>query len=157
MIRMTLQFAFLTLAAASLSVAADQPDFSGNWKMDPTRSDFGGAPPPDSFTRTIEQAGPSLILTDQQTSGQGDDKAVRKYSTDGKETTYQWMGNQVKSAAHWDGNTIVIVGKVDASGTEILVNSRLSLSADGKTLTEDDKLVAGGNEIGTFKLVLAKQ
>jgi hypothetical protein len=156
-IRTILQFALLTLAAAGLSVAADQPDFSGNWKMDSAKSDFGGAPPPDSFTRKIEQAGSSLILTDQQTSAQGDDKAVRKYSTDGKETTYHWMGNDVKSAAHWDGNTIVIVGKVDASGTEIVVNSRLSLSADGKTLTEDDKLAAGGNEIAAFTIVLVKQ
>jgi hypothetical protein len=157
MTRSTLRFAFLFLAGASVIFGADKPDFSGDWKMDPSQSDFGGSPPPDSLTRKIEQAGSSLILTDEQTAATGHDKAARKYTTDSKETTYQWMGSEVKSAAHWEGNTLVIVGKVDASGTEILVNSTLSLSADGKTLTENDKLVAGGNEIGAFKIVFVKQ
>src|ERR1700735_2317094 len=153
----TLRFAFLFLAGASVIFGADKPDFSGNWKMDPAQSDFGGSPPPDSFTRKIEQAEPQLILTDEQTAATGHEKTVRKYTTDAKETAYQWLGGEVKSTAHWEGNTIVIVGKVDASGTEIIVNSTLSLSADSKTLTENGKLVAGGNEIGTYKLVLVKQ
>ncbi len=157
MIRTTLQCALLMLAAASFALAADKPSFSGNWKMDADRSEFGGSPPPDSFTRTIEQAGASLIFTDEQSSAAGHEKAVRKYTTDATETTYTWMGNQVKSAAHWEGDTLVIVGKVDANGTEIIVNSRLNLSPDGKTLTEDDKLAAGGNEIAALKLVLIKQ
>ncbi len=154
---MNLRFMFLMLAAASFVLAADKPDFSGNWKMDLDRSEFGGGPPPDSFTRKIEQAGASLIMTDEQSSAAGHDKAVRKYTTDAKETTYTWMGNDVKSAAHWEGDTLVVVGKVDANGTEIIVNSRLNLSPDGKTLTEDDKLSAGGNEIAALKLVLIRQ
>jgi|HubBroStandDraft_5_1064220.scaffolds.fasta_scaffold20868_5 hypothetical protein len=157
MTQSTLRFVFLFLAATSLTLAADKPDFSGDWKMDPAQSDFGGSPPPDSVTRKIEQAEPQLILTDEQSSAAGHDKATRMYTTDSQETTYQWMGSEVKSAAHWEGNTLVIAGKVDASGTEILVNSTLRLSADGKTLTEDDKLIAGGNEIGAFKIVFVKQ
>jgi hypothetical protein len=157
MSRHDLRIAILILASATVALAADKPDFSGNWKMDPAQSDFGGSPPPDALTRQIEQTDRQLILTDQQSSAVGNDRAVRKYTTDAKETTYQWMGNQVKSAAHWEGNTIVIVGKVDASGTEILVNSTLSLSADGRTLIENDKLTAGGSEIGAFKIVFAKQ
>jgi hypothetical protein len=151
------RFALLILAAASLTFAADKPDFSGNWKMDPNRSDFGASPPPESFTRKIEQADPSLILTDEQSSTLGHEKVVRTYTTDAKPTTYEWMGSEVKSAAHWEGNEIVIVGKVDASGTEVVVTSRLTLSADGKTLTETDQLTAGGNPVGALKLVLIKQ
>src|SRR5580698_3412078 len=153
MTKLELRLASLLLSLASLTLAADKPDFSGNWKMDPAHSDFGGAPPPDTLTRAIEQAGPQLMLTDEQSSAAGHDKATRRYTTDGKETTYQWMGNEVKSAAHWEGTAIIIVGKVDAGGTEIVVNSTLSLSADGKMLTENDKLAAGGNEIGAFKIV----
>ena len=143
--------------AASLTFAADKPNFSGSWKMDVSKSDFGGSPPPDSFTRKIEHSEPSLILTDEQTSPLGQEKAVRKYTTDGKETTYQWMGGDVKSAAHWEGNAMVIVGKVDAGGAEIVVSGSLTLSADGKTLTENDKILAGGSQIGELKLVLVKQ
>jgi hypothetical protein len=35
----------------------------------------------------------------------------------------------------------------DAGGTEIVVTSTLSLSRNGKTLTEIDKLSAGGNDV----------
>ena len=150
-----MRFTFLILAA--LSCAAATPDFSGAWKMDAAHSDFGGGPPPDSFTRTIQQDASSLTMTDQQTSSAGDDKAVRKYPADGSEITYQWMGNEVKSAAHWEGDTLVVVGKVNASGTELVVTSRLTLSSDGKTLTENDKISAGGADVGAFKLVLIKQ
>jgi hypothetical protein len=151
-----MRLASLILFAGSLVMAADHPNFSGNWKMDTARSDFGGSPPPDSFTRKIEHAEPQLVFTDEQESAAGKDKAVRKYTTDGKETTYQWMGSEVKSAAHWEGETLVIIGKVDAAGTEVVVNSRLTLSADGTTLTENDKILSGGAEVLAFKIVLIK-
>ncbi len=153
----TLRIAVLTIAAAAVTLAADKPNLSGNWKMDLTKSDFGGGPAPDSFTRNIEHKEPSLILTDEQTSAVGTEKAIRKYVTDGKETVYQWMGSEVKSAAHWEDNTLVIVGKLDAQGTEVIVSGTLTISADGKTLTELDKIMAAGSEIGTFKIVLVKQ
>jgi hypothetical protein len=125
--------------------------------MDATRSDFGGAPGPEAFTRTIEHKEPSLIMTDEQIGAAGSDKAVRKYTTDAKEITYQWMGSVVKSAAHWESDSLIVTGKIDAGGTEIIVNSILNLSADGKTLTENDNLVAGGNEVGAFKIVLVRK
>ena len=156
-----LRFAVLILTAlilsATLALAADQPNLSGNWKLDVAQSDFGGSPPPDSMTRKIEHREPSLILSDEQISPLGTEKAVRNYTTDAKETTYQWMGSEVKSAAHWEGNAMRIVGKVDAGGAEIVVISTLTLSPDGKTLTENDKVTAGGNEIAALKIIFVKQ
>jgi hypothetical protein len=151
------RIALLAIAVAAVSLAADKPNFSGSWKIDLTQSDFGGTPAPDSFARKIEHNEPSLILTDEQTSALGPERAVRKYTTDGKETIYQWMGSEVKSAAHWEGNTLVIIGKIDAQGTEVIVTGTLTLSADGKTLTELDKILAGGSEVAAFKIVLVKQ
>jgi hypothetical protein len=154
--RQTVRFTFLILVA-SLAFAADKPNFSGSWEMDVSKSDFGGSPPPDSFKRKIEHSEPSLILTDEQVSPLGTEKVVRTYTTDGKETSYQWMGGDVKSAAHWDGNAMVIVGKVDLGGTELTVAGTLTLSADGKTLIESDKVIAGGNEVAALKLILVKK
>ncbi len=145
------------LALAALGLAADKPDLSGDWKMDASQSDFGGAPPPDSLTRKIEQSGPSVTFTDEQLSGAGNDKAVRKYTTDGSEITYQWMGSEVKSAAHWEGDALIIVGKVNAAGTDVVVTSNITLSSGGKTLIESDKVTAGGNDAGAWKIVFAKQ
>ena len=67
------------------------------------------------------------------------------------------MGSDVKSAAHWEDNSLVIIGKVNAGGTDLIVTSTLTISADGKTLTESDKIAAAGNEVGAFKIVLVKE
>lgn len=152
----TLRFAPVILAAG-LTFAADKPNFSGNWKMDASMSDFGGGPAPDSLTRKIEHNEPSLVMTDEQSSQAGHDKTVRTYTTDGKETTYHWMGSDVTSTAQWNGNTMVIVGKVDASGTQVTVTSRITLSDDGKTLTENDKINAAGNDVSAWKIVFVRQ
>jgi hypothetical protein len=152
-----LGIALIILAAASVTRAANKPDLSGNWRIDLTKSDFGGSPAPDSFTRKIEQDEPSLILTDEQTSPLGMNKAVRRYTTDGKEITYHWMGSDVKSSAHWEGNTIVTVGKLNAGGTDVTITSSLTLSADGMTLTESDKVAAGGSDIAALSIIFVKR
>ena len=155
--RVILQIALLAGVAATLTIAADKPNYSGTWKCDLQNSDFAGAPGPTSLTRTIQHVEPSLILTDDQTGAQGSAKVVRTYKTDGTETTYQSNGSDVKSAAHWEGNTIVIVGKVNAGGTDIVISGPLTLSPDGKTLTESDKIVVNGSEVGALKIVFTKQ
>jgi hypothetical protein len=147
----------LLFLISALAIAADHPDFSGNWVINVEKSDFGGAPAPEKFTRKIEHREPSMVLTDAQSSPLGEDHAVRNYTTDGKEISYSWMGGDVKSSARWDGSKLVIVSKVNASGTDLVVNSVLTLSEDGKWLTESDKITAGGSEVAAFKLVLSKQ
>lgn len=149
--------ALLILTAAVAAMAADKPNFSGTWEMDLKQSDFGQIPPPDTFVRKIDHKEPSLIMTDEQTSQLGPDKAVRSYTTDGKEITYQWNGGEVKSAAHWEGETLVVVGNVDAGGAAVTIKSAITLSADGKTLTESDHVTMGDNEVAAFKLVMVKK
>ena len=153
----TLRLAGVVICAMSAASAADKPNLSGNWKMDANKSDFGSAPPPDSFIRKIDQNEPALVFIDEQTSALGNEKAARKYTTDGKETSYQWMGGEVKSAAHWENTTLVIIGKVNAGGTDLLVTSAITISEDGKTLTENDRITASGNDVAAFKIVLVKE
>lgn len=125
------------MAGSLISFAADKPNFSGEWVMDATKSDFGPMPPPDSMTRKIEQNDPNLTVTQTQTGGaQGDQTTTMKYTTDGKESTNQMMGNDVKSTASWDGNSLVIATKLDFQGNELSLTSKWSLSDDGKVLTD---------------------
>lgn len=122
---------------ATVALAADKPNFSGEWVMDASKSDFGPMPPPDSMTVKIEHADPSITVTQSQTGGpQGDQTTTAKYSTDGKETVNQMMGNDVKSTASWDGNSLVIKSKLDFQGNEIGLTSKWSLSEDGKVATD---------------------
>lgn len=155
--RAVVQIALLAAVAASLTFAADKPDYSGTWKCDLLNSDFAGSEGPSALTRTIQHTEPSLIITDESTTPLGTNKSVRKYITDGTEITYQSQGRDAKGAAHWEGNTIVIVARVNVNGADLVISGPLTLFADGKTLTEDDKIVAGGNEVGTLKIVFTKQ
>ena len=121
----------LTLAATDQSTA--KPNFSGEWKMNTAKSDFGALPPPESMTRSITHAEPSLTIVEAQKSAMGDQNATRKYVTDGSETTFEASGATVATSAKWAENTLVVVSKVEAIG--LTFNDVMSLSPDGKTLT----------------------
>ena len=122
----------LALAIAAGGQAPAKPDFSGEWKMNPTKSDFGVLPPPASIRRTITHAEPSLTIVEDQRSDFGDMSTTRKYQTDGTETTFTSNGAEVKSSAKWDGGIMLVVSKVDSVG--LTFNDKMSLSPDGKTL-----------------------
>ncbi len=128
---------FALAAMAALGIAADQPNFSGDWTMDASKSEFGPIPPPDAMTRKIDHSGAAITSTETRKGGaQGDATITSKYSTDGKETTNEMMGSATKSIAKWDGNALVIATKADFQGTEITITSKWTLSADGKVLTD---------------------
>ena len=145
----------ITLALAVASPGAQQkPNFSGNWKMNQVKSDFGPAPAPDTFTRKIVHAEPSITIDEVQTSPLGEQATSRKLTTDGKEGTFDAGGAQVKATAKWDGNTLVVVSTVPGIG--ISYNDQMSLSADGKVLTSVVKLETPDGALDV-KVVFEKQ
>jgi hypothetical protein len=127
---------FVIAAAANMAMAADKPDFSGNWKMDADKSTFGPMPPPTSLTAKIAHKDPDISIEVTQSGAQGDQTSTMKYSTDGKETTNSMMGNDVKSKANWDGKTLVVVSNANFGGADVKLTNKFSLSEDGKTLTQ---------------------
>ena len=90
-------------------------------------------PAPDTFTRKIVHAEPSITIDEEQGSPIGVQQIQRKMTTDGKESTFNASGADVKATAKWDGNSLVVVSNVPA--ISISSNDRMTLSADGKTLT----------------------
>jgi hypothetical protein len=128
---------------------AAKPDFSGEWKLNVAKSDFGALPPPAFITRNITHAEPALTIVEQQRSDLGDQDTTRRYVTDGTETSFTASGADVKGSAKWDEATLVVVSIVDAIG--LTFNDRMSVSADGKTLTS---LVRIGSPQGDLDLTL---
>ena len=59
--------ALVIVAFAGNVAAADKPNFSGQWKMNASKSDYGQIPPPESFTRKIEHVEPSIEIVEEQT------------------------------------------------------------------------------------------
>ena len=154
----TLMSSLLVIAAAAgMALAADKPDFSGDWKMDADKSVFpAGIPAPSSLTRKIDHKDPSLTVNSSQSGPQGDMNTEAKYSTDGKETTNSMMGNDVKSKAVWEGKTLVITSNANFGGADVKLVNKWSLAEDGKTLTD---VLGVSSPQGDFELtfVMVKQ
>lgn len=148
---------FLIAAAACMAVAADKPDFTGDWKLDIDKSSFGEMPPLTSMSCKIDHKDPNLTIVQTQSGAQGDQVLNFKYSTDGKETTNSLMGNDVKSTAAWEGKALVVNSNLDAGGVLIKIIAKYALSDDGKTLNE--ALTISGTPQGDLQIayVLIKQ
>jgi len=145
--------AALIVAGAPLR-AQQKPNFSGNWKINQVKSNFGGVPAPDTFTRKIVHAEPSISIDEEQATPIGPQKTSRKMTTDGKESTFNASGADVKATAKWDGNSLLVVSSVPDIG--ISYNDRMTLSADGKTLTSEVRVDTPQGAVDV-KVVFEKQ
>ncbi len=148
--------AVLLAAAFGLAGAQAKPNFSGAWKLNAGRSDFGAMPAPDSRADKITHQEPDLTDSFTQSGQMGEVSAELKYSTDGKETTNTIRGIEIKSTAKWEGDDLVIAGKGSFNGADVTLNDRWSLSADGKTLTIQRHVNSPMGETDQ-KIVLEKQ
>jgi hypothetical protein len=136
--------------------AAAAPDFSGTWKLNNAKSNYGQMPPPTSMTQTIKHADPKLSVAMKQVRDEGEFEWEANYTTDGKESTNEIMGSPMKSVAKWEGDALVIETKGNFGGGEMTIKSRWTLSADGKTLTVDQQMASSMGEM-TMKMVMEKQ
>ncbi|HEY7286169.1 MAG TPA: hypothetical protein VH497_12035 [Vicinamibacterales bacterium] len=122
----------LAVAITAGGQAPAKPNFSGEWKFNPAKSDFGVLPPPSSIRRTITHTEPNLTIVEDQRSDMGDASTTRKYVTDGTPITFASQGFDVKSSATWDGAALVIVSKVESQG--LTFKDDMTLSPDGRML-----------------------
>ena len=143
--------------ALGLIQAQAKTDFSGTWKIDMSKSDFGPLPAPDSITEKIDHADPSLKANVATTGGmQGDATYDVVYTTDGKECVNHVGENEFKSTLNWDGDELVVETKGKFGDTDFTSKDRWALSADGKTLTVTRHISSAMGE-ADMKEVFAKQ
>jgi hypothetical protein len=144
----------LMLLCAATSMAA--PNFTGEWKMNASKSDFGQMPPPSSAVKKIKHEDPSLKDVSTWTGDQGEMTIDATYTTDGKECANKSPMGESKSTLKWDGDTLVIEMKADFQGDRASITSRWTLSADGKILTEKTHFSSSMGE-GDMTIVYDKQ
>lgn len=131
--RNVLLAALAVIAFSSIGAAADQPNFSGEWKMNPAKSNYGGFPAPASMVRKITLADASLVIVEEQSGGASDGTTTRKYTTDGKPSAFEINGTPIVGSATWEGTALIVNTSVESVG--LTFKDKMSLSADGKELT----------------------
>jgi hypothetical protein len=151
-----LSLAFLTLALGLVHAQA-KTDFSGTWKLNTAKSDFGAMPPPDAMTQKITHGDPSLKANVVSTGGMyGDMTYDVAYTTDGKECVNHVGEGEFKSTLKWDGDSLAVDIKGSFGGNEFTAKDRWTLSSDGKTLTITQHFTSAMGE-GDIKEVFDKQ
>lgn len=156
MIRKLLSIAFLIALPAVSAFAQQKPDFSGTWKLNVAKSDFGALPGPDSRTDVITHKDPALTDDVTSESAQGKQQYTVKYTTDGKEATNQIGPLEIKSILKWEGSNLVVSSKFAFNGGDVNAQASWSLSADGKTITINVHFASTMGETDQ-KIILEKQ
>jgi len=132
----------LLLVALSLA-AQPAPNFSGYWKLDPGKSNFGGGPAPDSAGYVIRHIGAKIAFDYTQ-----DSKTTRvEVTTDGQEhMTDSNDEAEVWTRAFWEGPVLVFEARQKARPAHpapgVKWTSRWKLSADGQTFTIERQITA---------------
>ena len=146
--------ATLTFGAA---FAADKPNFTGSWKLNSAKSDFGPMPQgPEKFERKVDHKDPDMKVNTVQ-SMQGNERTSDvAYAIDGKEHDVTMGPTTAKVTATWKDSVLEVVAKREIQGNAITSTEKWSLSPDGKVLTVDSNISAPQGEFA-MKFVMDKQ
>jgi len=143
---------------ATFCAAADTPNFSGIWKLDPTKSDFGPQTPPESAEYVVRHVGATISFNYTQ-----DGKTTRVDLTPDNEEriTSENEETAVWTKSYWSGNVLVIESRErqrfgTQTGAGVSWTSRWTLSPDGKELTIEKKIRTPDGEFGQ-RVVFVKQ
>lgn len=131
-----------TLGHAQTAPAA-KPDFSGSWKLNVGKSDFGQVPPPSSETDVVAQTGDDFKVAVTQSGQVGDQNYRLTFEAGGVESPVadnSFAANSefkiVSSKAEWVGATLVLTHKAIYQGGALDISTRWTLSDDGKVMTK---------------------
>ena len=95
---LSVPLALTTLAVLPLLAS---PNFTGAWKLNVAKSNYGSFPAPASMTRTILHGGDTLRLTTLQKGQQGEVVTDLRYTTEGKQISNSTGTGESKSVTHW--------------------------------------------------------
>ena len=151
-----LRIAFLAVLLGAAAFAQSQPNFSGTWKVNVGKSDFGMLPPPESRLDVLEHTGDTMKDQVSAVNQQGKQDYTLTFKTDGSETVNKIADREMKITAKWDGPALAVTMKLNVQGQDIDILAKWTLSADGATLTQNVHLASAMGETDQ-KVVYEKQ
>jgi len=151
-------FAFVSLSLISGGLFA-QPNFSGSWALNESKSTLGDGPRMSVSSMTVNQQ-EGLISIDlvRPSFDGGDVSSSEKYTLDGKESVNQgMMESSVKTITTWSDDkkeltfAKTILFDMNGETMEFKITEVWSISDDGKTLTVKSAM---SSQMGDTNLVL---
>ena len=146
----------LTLLLAAASHAEGQPNFSGTWKLNVAKSEYGSLPGPDTRSDVIEHSESGVKDKVSASNQQGKQDYTLTFKTDGSETAQKIMDRDVKVSAKWEGQALAVTTKIAINDMQIDIKANWTLSPDGATLTQAVHLTSSMGEADQ-KMVYEKQ
>lgn len=140
------------LAALNLVSAAEHPSFTGTWKMDAAKSDFGSLPAVGSIVDRIGQQEPELVIN-RARDGQN---LIIAIPLDGDSKQNDILGLDMKTQGHWDGNTLAVDFTGRRMGREVSYHERWTMAPDGNSFKVARHLVSPRGETDQT-LIFVKQ
>jgi len=114
---------------------AQKPDYSGEYKLNAEKSDFGRLTKPTAFTRKIEHKEPNIHVISTFTGPNGDVVTDVKYTTDGKPTVNVVRGAEIRGEMTWEGDGLLLTTTRTVNGKELVTKEHWQLFEHGKVLS----------------------
>jgi hypothetical protein len=143
-------------APAKPAPSPRRPDFSGTWKLDVTKSEFGKVPGtrPRARTDVIEHRDPRLTQTLHLDNTTRRDTTRYSYTTDGKPCVNHVDEQKITATVRWEGTVLRLESKTKLMLLEMKLDERWTLSPDGRKLTMKRELtssIVSGIQTLTFE------
>jgi len=116
-------------------LAAGKPDFSGSWRLDSQKSDFGPLPVPSKYERVIEQIGAQVHVTTHQATTAGEQAVETRFRTDGKFVENHYKTGAARVSGRWDADRLEVETRRELQGKPLTSVEIWTLSPDRRTLT----------------------
>jgi hypothetical protein len=135
--------------------AQGHPDFSGTWKLNLDKSDYGDLQGPETRIDVIEQHDGHISERVTAVGRHRKQQYTLLFATDGSETALPpetKMGSVtiLSVSAKWQGETLFVTQKLRFQGAPLVATNAYMLSGDGKTLMIALALGSGSIPTATF-------
>ncbi|HME09651.1 MAG TPA: hypothetical protein VKG25_21515 [Bryobacteraceae bacterium] len=125
---------------AASAASGSKPNYSGTWKLNTAKSDFGPLPPPDSETDVIDHKEPTVVINVDAATAQGPQKYTLNTTTDNVESAVKMGPRDAKVKTTWEAGNISSTVKLTFNDQDVSMKRVYVLSPDGKTLTVNNHL-----------------
>ncbi len=152
-----------TTPTPAATPATAKPNFSGTWKLNVDKSEFGQVPPPMTETNVIVQTGNDIKITTNSDGDRGKEVYTLPFTIGGDETptpkdafpdTAEFK--ILSSKGEWRDTSLVVTHKISYQGGAGTMVATFVLSPDGKFFTKTTLISLDLGEFDT-KTIFEKQ